>query len=409
MLRALGFDGVVFIAQTITVERMTGLMSAVWSWLKRPSRLAWSLIAVIAFIGGVAFWGAFHTAMKVTDNIEFCVSCHSMEKVYEEYKKTVHYQNNSGVRAICTDCHVPKEWGPYVLAKIEATGDLYGEIMGVIDTPEKFEERRLVLAQRVWRRMEETDSRECRNCHAFDAMAVDAQKEEAKSQHPKAIKDGETCISCHKGIAHEMPDMSAGYRQVYKNLLAAGEDVSSSATQLFSVKTKNLFLKADDKKASARLLGAASLNVLDSDGDRIQVKISGWQQEGVDKIIYALPGKRIFVAALGKSAIPLLKKGKTQYIEAADQTWQEASVVLWTDKKGLVDDLNMIWDYTSQVYTATCAVCHRAHDPHEFLANQWMGQLKAMKRFASMNKEQYRLVQTYLQMHASDTGGKGKH
>ena len=113
--------------------------------------------------------------------------------------------------------------------------------------------------------------------------------------------------------------------------------------------------------------------------------------------------------ALGKTAVPLLTKGKSAYIEAADQTWHEVSIELWTDKDHLVNDLNLIWDYANQFYSATCAVCHRAHDPAEFLANQWMGQLKAMKQHAPMDKEQYRLIQTYLQMHAGDTGGKDKH
>lgn len=388
---------------------MSGLVGRTWLWIKSPSRFAWSLIAGSAFVAGVLFWGAFHTAMKVTDNIPFCISCHSMNQVYEEYTQTAHFQNNSGVRAVCTDCHVPREWGPYVLAKIEATRDLYAEFMGFIDTPEKFEEKRLVLAQRVWDRMEATDSRECRNCHAFDVMTVDAQQGEAKVQHATAIRDGETCISCHKGIAHAMPDMSGGYKVAYKALFEAADDISKSDTKLFSIQTKNLFIEEGDEKAAGRLLGAAAVDVVDRKGDRLKIKISGWQQEGVDKIIYALPGHRIFVAALGKGAIPLLTMGETQYIEAADQTWQEASLELWTGTDHLVNDLNLIWDYASQFYSASCAVCHRAHDPSEFTANQWIGQLKGMKQHAPMDKEQYRLVQTYLQMHASDTGGQGKH
>ena len=404
-----GSSGAVSVAQLKTVERMMSIINALWSWLKRPSRFAWSLIAGAAFVAGILFWGAFHTAMKATDSIEFCVSCHSMEPVYEEYKKTVHYQNNSGVRAICTDCHVPKEWGPYVFAKIEATRDVYGEIMGFIDTPDKFEEKRLILAKRVWERMEATDSRECRNCHAFNVMTIDGQKENAKAQHPKAIKDKETCISCHKGIAHTMPDMSAGYKEAYKKLFEAAKEISSSDAKLFSIQTKNLFVEEGDEKVAARLLGAAGINVVEYKDDRLKVKISGWQQEGVEELIYALPGHRIFVAALGKTAVPLLTRGKSAYIEAADQTWYEVSIELWADKDYLVNDLNLIWDYANKFYSTTCSICHRANDPAEFMANQWLGQLKAMKQHVPMDKEQYRLVQTYLQMHASDTEGKGKH
>jgi cytochrome c-type protein NapC len=30
--------------------------------------------------------------------------------LYQEYKDTIHYSNRTGVRAICPDCHMPREW-----------------------------------------------------------------------------------------------------------------------------------------------------------------------------------------------------------------------------------------------------------------------------------------------------------
>ncbi len=66
----------------------------------------------LMFLAGIIFWGGFNTAVEATNSLGFCTSCHEMDTVYEEYKKSVHYQNQSGVRAICPDCHVPKEWVP---------------------------------------------------------------------------------------------------------------------------------------------------------------------------------------------------------------------------------------------------------------------------------------------------------
>lgn len=87
------------------------------------------------------------------------------DNVYEEYVQTVHYNNRTGVRATCPDCHVPKEWIYKVKRKIQATNELYHKALGSIDTREKFEAKRLELARHVWDAMKETDSRECRNCH----------------------------------------------------------------------------------------------------------------------------------------------------------------------------------------------------------------------------------------------------
>lgn len=163
--------------------------------------------AFIVFIAGILFWGGFNTAMESTNSLEFCISCHEMKStVYPEYKESIHYKNISGVQAQCPDCHVPKEWLPKVIRKIKASAEVYYWITGKIDSPEKFEAHRLELAKKVWKTMKETDSRECRGCHDFNNMQLDEQDKSARKKHKRAIKQGETCIDCHKGIAHELPD-----------------------------------------------------------------------------------------------------------------------------------------------------------------------------------------------------------
>lgn len=157
---------------------------------------------------GIIFWGGFNTAMEMTNTEEFCVSCHEMhDTVYQEYKETIHYSNRSGVRATCPDCHVPKEWVHKVVRKIQATNELYHKALGSINTPEKFEEKRAELAGNVWRAMKATDSRECRNCHEFESMDYTRQGRRAMAAHEKGLEEGQTCIDCHKGIAHNLPDM----------------------------------------------------------------------------------------------------------------------------------------------------------------------------------------------------------
>ena len=156
--------------------------------------------AVLLVIGGAA-------GLAWTSTEAFCTGCHEMrDNVFAEYKDTIHDRNRTGVRAICTDCHVPREPGPLILAKIRATGDLYGHIIGMIDTKEKFEAHRTELAHKVWTRMLKSDSHECRNCHIFDKMDKDKQSEKAQARHAKAKAEGLTCIECHFGIAHKEPE-----------------------------------------------------------------------------------------------------------------------------------------------------------------------------------------------------------
>lgn len=156
-----------------------------------------------AFVAGIVFWGGFNTAMEATNTEPFCISCHEMrEFVYEEYKGSIHDVNRSGVGAVCSDCHVPKDWTHKVIRKVQATRELWGKLAGTISTKEKFEEKRLTLAMHEWERMKANDSRECRNCHDFQSMMPEFQKPRARQQHMNAMEAGQTCIDCHKGVAH---------------------------------------------------------------------------------------------------------------------------------------------------------------------------------------------------------------
>jgi nitrate/TMAO reductase-like tetraheme cytochrome c subunit len=150
---------------------------AVWKLLDTINRNRTVVaVGIAGAIVGVIGWGGFNTAMEVTNTLGFCTSCHEMSVPYEEYKKSVHYSNPSGVRAICSDCHVPKDWTHKVVRKVQATNELWHKLVGTIDTPEKYEAHRLELAKNVWKTMKETDSRECRNCHSYDAMDFEHQK-----------------------------------------------------------------------------------------------------------------------------------------------------------------------------------------------------------------------------------------
>ncbi len=183
-----------------------GFIARIWAFIARPSaRFSLGMLIVAGGIAGILFWGAFNWAMELSNTEAFCISCHEMRStVYEELKQTIHYKNRSGVRAICSDCHVPKEWIYKVRRKIQATNELFHHILGSIDTPEKFEKQRLELAQHVWATMKANDSHECRNCHSAEAM--DPHKQTPASQVMyAAMKSGATCIDCHRGIAHKLP------------------------------------------------------------------------------------------------------------------------------------------------------------------------------------------------------------
>ncbi|MBB5203393.1 cytochrome c-type protein NapC [Inhella inkyongensis] len=190
-----------------TSDSRPGLLKRLCGGLCQPSRFSLGALLLFGVIAGVVLWGGFNTLLEATNKEAFCISCHEMkDNVYKEYSEnTIHYTNRTGVRATCPDCHVPKEWWPKMKRKIQASRELYGKVMGTIDTREKFEAKRLQLAQSEWARMKANDSLECRNCHTLTSMDKEKQKPRAKKSHELAAKNNETCIDCHKGIAHHKP------------------------------------------------------------------------------------------------------------------------------------------------------------------------------------------------------------
>jgi cytochrome c-type protein NapC len=192
------------------VRRLLDLGLSLWRTVSRPAvSLSLGTLVIGGFAAGVIFWGGFNTALETTNREAFCVGCHEMRSnVFEELKQTIHFSNRSGVRASCPDCHVPHNWTNKIARKMQASKEVWGHLFGWIDTREKFLDNRLILAQHEWARMKANDSLECRNCHSADSMDITKQSPRAVEAHTRFLFTGEkTCIDCHKGIAHHLPDM----------------------------------------------------------------------------------------------------------------------------------------------------------------------------------------------------------
>jgi len=367
-------------------------------------RILVAVITLVCLFGGPS---VFATADAGTDPADtFCLSCHEMkENVLPDYRKSTHFMNASGVRADCTSCHVPQEIIPMMVRKAMAAREVIQSLRGVLDTPGKFDENRYRLARRVWADMEANDSRECRSCHerqAFDFTRF-KKAEEAKRME-KGLAEGQTCISCHKGIVHRLPDMSSGYKMVFKEIRDEAQKGIDGDVG-FPVVIVPLFQEKGAKKPAGKVLAATRLNVLDEDDDWLKVRIDGWQQDGVEAMIYEEQGKRIFSAALSKKGRGDVQRKETLVDPDTEQTWHKVSLECWVQAKDMISDRDRLWGYGSEMLTSVCSTCHSSTPPGHFKANQWIGNLKAMKHNISLSKEEYRFFLKYLQMHASDMGG----
>jgi cytochrome c-type protein NapC len=190
---------------------MLDLVKRYWRTINRPSAYySLGFLTLGGFIAGVVFWGAFNTALEFSSTEAFCTGCHEMrDNTFAELKTTIHYSNRSGVRAKCSDCHVPHNWTDKMARKMQASKEVWAKVFGMINTREKFLDRRLEIAEHEWQRLKANDSLECRNCHSFESMDFTRQSVRAHNAHQTYLGTGEkTCIDCHKGIAHQLPNMS---------------------------------------------------------------------------------------------------------------------------------------------------------------------------------------------------------
>lgn len=185
---------------------MAGFFKRIWKRFKTPSaRYGAGVLLAGGLVAGIALTVAFGAAYDYTNSTKFCLSCHSLQWAADEWRESSHYNEATGFRAECQDCHVPDDffWG--MREKILSYRDVVGQIRGTIDTEEKFEERRPLLAERVWSKLEATDSRECRSCHMEEIWDLEEQSGRARREHQDARETGETCIECHRGVAHKYP------------------------------------------------------------------------------------------------------------------------------------------------------------------------------------------------------------
>jgi cytochrome c-type protein NapC len=155
---------------------------------------------------GVVGLPSFNYVLSATSSDEFCAKCHAND-VSQEVVGTPHYTNTSGFHATCADCHLPREYFPYVYKKTkQGVKDAIGTIRGVHSTPEKFEANRMAMAIRVWEEMNADDSKNCRYCHVEEKWDLAAQTDKARDFHTSSGQNGKTCIDCHKGLAHQLPE-----------------------------------------------------------------------------------------------------------------------------------------------------------------------------------------------------------
>ena len=389
------------------------MLKKIWNFLSKPSA-KYPIIAIL-FVGiGIALAASFtvHKGFEYTSTNEFCTSCHTMQINYAEYKESVHFKNASGVQAGCIDCHQPKDLPGAVMTKIGAVKDLYHHfITGKIDTPEQFEAHRLDMAQAVWTRMKEENSKTCKSCHSYDSMDHEQQSAQAALEMNKAAATDMNCIECHKGIAHELPNMGGGFQKNFQELQTLASNQKAAENILYSLGEKDLYAQSDaNSKSNGKLLPASKVTVIERQNEMLKVNIEGWlEKSGKGRVMTEYMGKRVFKATIRDDVKATEKILKEETDPTTNIVWQQISVTAWITSTDMLNSVQPIWGYAKDMYGATCNACHAAPDPSHYSANGWISGLNAMSAYYRLDKTEERTLLKYLQNHGNDTANAGAH
>lgn len=387
---------------------MKKLWHALVSLFCRPAaKIGLGILVTVGFIAGVLSWQGFTSVMGVTNSEEFCVGCHTMQANLHELKDTVHWSNRSGVRAKCADCHVPHDFTDKMARKMKASVEVWSHITGEISTPEKFEENRLRLAQNEWARFRANGSKECRSCHDYKSMDFEKMRETSREAMRGAAQRNQSCLDCHKGIAHHKPATGNSRNPAFDGLMQAASSVSAKEGAIYyNVFPRTLYLDEALSQTAGKLEIAAAVKVLQEKGDAQQVEISAWRKsKGYGRVWYGHFGKNITQATLEKNVAQDAQRIKVTESREDPNTgliWQKTSGVFWIKKGEVVEKIDPLWSVARDSYKSSCSVCHKQPDEAHFDANTWPGLFGGMVGFTSMDKDTQALVLKYLQSNSSD-------
>lgn len=201
-------------SENVKVSRARRLWDALHDFFESPLNGALAIAGLVAVLG-ISFVAAEELNIRA-NSTEFCISCHSMKAyVYEEFKKSKHYTNASGVRPQCGSCHVAKRFWHAVWEHTIGTHDLISEYSHDWTKPGTFEAKRTAMAEKARLEMLSEDSHTCRSCHVMEAIAPTRKRGERA--HNDAVEKGNTnCIACHYNLVHKEAALTPAFSHAIK-------------------------------------------------------------------------------------------------------------------------------------------------------------------------------------------------
>lgn len=198
----------------------------------------------------------------------------------------------------------------------------------------------------------------------------------------------------------------ADYQALFDAIEPLTNDQITENSTVYTQVEQPLFLRPGDDselQQAGLILSATALEIMEQTDSGLRVILRGWTEEGAERAVHEMMGQRIMSATLTPAAVAEARFGTPVVDPNTDILWSPVTIEVWIDPGNLVSERKPLWDYGAAMFTAACVNCHSTMTPHDYLANQWIGTLKSMERYLTLNKQEYRALQKYVQLHAQDT------
>ncbi len=181
--------------------------------------LIWFVPGLIA--GILLILGANKTLDRTSTN-EYCVSCHIHPAADISWKRSVHYETESGYRVACVECHLPPQGQNYLWEK-GTTGlrDLWSYWTKDSASFDWNERGRLEIAR------EHVFENSCIKCHEnLFPLKLTKEGEDAHLYYKQTTKTPELhCINCHLNAGHYIEGYTHGSNTTFGMIPSAPREL----------------------------------------------------------------------------------------------------------------------------------------------------------------------------------------
>jgi sulfatase modifying factor 1 len=184
------------------------------------------IVGVVVILGG-------GKALHMTSANNYCISCHIHPAADASWKKSVHYDTQSGYRVACVDCHLPPKGDGYLWAK-GTTGlrDLWSKWTKDSASFNWQDRGRLEVARGY------VYESSCIKCHEnlFPGKLTKAG-EDAHLYYTQTKKTKELhCINCHLNAGHFIEGYTHGSNSTFGSVSSAAKEVFKEAAKVTEFK-----------------------------------------------------------------------------------------------------------------------------------------------------------------------------